>query len=431
MRPSVKIVHLRPTEQNPFAICAGILPLLLAALLLLISAAQLSAADGPEPGPTTLPDAPASQHTQPENAPPTPENLQGCGGAQFSSSDAAFEEEVVRLINVTRIDNGLLPLKRVDGLNDAARFHATDMSEESYFSHTSHDRVDGQLVESCQWSDRLRTYYTQWNLIAENIAAGFSSPQKVVNAWMDSPGHRHNILSSNNWETGVGYFNGGGTYRHYWVQDFGRRHNVYPAIINGEAPTTDDGKLTIHIYGEWDEVRLRIAGGEWSGWQTFSASIDWELKARAGTHTVELEMRSATANASASDDIHLTQDTIQPELNPQPDELTFVYDPEQGAVTPGFHTIQPLAAATEPGYTWQIAVDASWLSASPGAGSGTEVVALVPSVSGAGGESEEPANVTVSLLAEDGSVIAQETIVVVIAPASENFAVFVPVVKRK
>lgn len=431
MRLSVKTVQIRPTSQELPAIYAGILPVLLAALLLLNSAGHLSAADRADPGPTTLPDTPAPQHALPDNATPSPENLQGCGGAQFASSDVAFEEEVVQLINVIRLNNGLLPLKLVNGLHDAARFHATDMSEENYFSHTSHDRVSGELVESCQWSDRLRTYYTQWNLIAENIAAGFSTPQKAVNAWMDSPGHRHNILSAENWETGVGYFKGNGTYRHYWVQDFGRRHNVYPAVINGEAPSTDNGKLTIHIYGAWEQVRVRIAGGEWSDWLAFAPSIEWELKARAGTHTVELEMRSATANASASDTIHLTQDTIQPELGPQPDELTFVYDPDQGAVTPGFHTIQPLAAATEPGYTWQIAVDASWLSASPGAGSGTEVVALVPSVSGAGGENEEPANVTVSLLAEDGSVIAQETIVVFIAPATDNFTVFVPVVKRK
>jgi len=73
----------------------------------------------------------------------------------------------------------------VDSLTSAARFHAVDMSEEDYFSHTSHDRVNGELVESCSWDDRLSVYYSNWNLISENIAAGFGTPQTVVDGWMD------------------------------------------------------------------------------------------------------------------------------------------------------------------------------------------------------------------------------------------------------
>lgn len=414
---SVKITHMQSDRSSLIIPYPGLWTLLLAALIFFLCALPVAAAVTPE--------------SRPDGTAPTPENLRGCGGARFASSDAAFEEEVVRLINVIRQGNGLLPLKRVEDLDAAARFHAADMSEESYFSHTSHDRVDGALVESCKWSDRLRTYYTNWNLIAENIAAGFSSPQAAVDGWMNSPGHRNNILSPNNWETGVGYFNGNGSYRRYWVQDFGRRNNVFPVIINGEAPNTDDGNLTIHIYGEWEEVRLRVDENQWSDWQPFAPSIQWELKAAAGVHTVQVEMRSATAGATASDSINLTQDTLEPALNSLPDALTFTYDPNAGAVTPGFHTIQPLAAVYQSGYSWQIAVDAAWLSASPGAGSGTEVVALVPSVSGAGEGDAEEATVTVSLLAEDGTVVAEERIVVSIRPAADSYSVFVPVVKTK
>ena len=181
---------------------------------------------------------------------PSPEKLEGCGGPLLRSSSETFEQEVVRLVNQLRQDNGLPPLKRVDTLTDAARFYATDMSEENYFSHTSHDRVNGELVESCSWSDRLSIYYSDWQSLSENIAAGYSTPAAVVDGWMKSDGHRKNILSLDNWEMGVGYFQGGGVYRDYWVQDFGRRRNVYPAVIDGDADTTDDGTLTIHVYGD-------------------------------------------------------------------------------------------------------------------------------------------------------------------------------------
>ena len=87
---------------------------------------------------------------------PGPALLEGCGGPQLPSSNDAFEQEVVQLVNQIRLDNGLLPLKRVEALTHAARFHATDMSEENYFSHTSYDRVNGELVQSCSWSDRDR-----------------------------------------------------------------------------------------------------------------------------------------------------------------------------------------------------------------------------------------------------------------------------------
>lgn len=54
----------------------------------------------------------------------------------------------------------------------------------------------------------------------ENIVAGQSSPQEVVNDWMNSPGHRGNILDEDFTELGVGYYYGSGPYRYYWVQLF-------------------------------------------------------------------------------------------------------------------------------------------------------------------------------------------------------------------
>ncbi|MBI3959471.1 MAG: hypothetical protein HY328_11750 [Chloroflexi bacterium] len=361
---------------------------------------------------------------------PSPETLRGCGGAQFSSSNEAFEQEVFRLVNQIRLDNGLLPLKRMDALTDAARFHATDMSEENYFSHTSYDRVNGELVQSCSWSDRLNTYYSGWQALSENIAAGYATPASVVDGWMNSAGHRKNILSSDNWEMGVGYFVGSGTYGHYWVQDFGRRQNVYPVVINSDNETSDDGALTIHIYGAWDDVRLRIDQDEWAAWQPFASSLQWQLKAAAGQYTVEIEMRNATESATASDSIYLSQSTAEPDLNALPDTLTFTYDPTTDNISPGMHTIQPLAAGGDPAYTWQVAVDEPWLSVTPGQGNGNEIVAIVPTVSGTAEDSDR-AVVTVSLRKSDGTLVAEKKISVALIVMEAKYSLFVPMVSGK
>lgn len=362
---------------------------------------------------------------------PTSDALKGCGGADLPSNDPAFETEVFRLVNEIRLANGLLPLKRVEALDRAARFHATDMSEENYFSHISHDRVNGELVESCEWSDRLRTYYSNWNLIAENIAAGYSTPQKVVDGWMNSPGHRHNILSANNWEMGVGFFRGNGSYKNYWVQDFGRRQGVYPVVINSDASATDDGALTIHIYGSWEQVRLRVDEGVWSDWQPFAASLQWQLKAAAGLHTIEVEMLGGGVSVVASDSIHLNNSTAQPELNALPDQLTFYYSTTDENLTPGVHNIQPLASPADPTYSWHVSVDDAWLRVSPESGAGNEVVTIVPSVSGAAEGNDDQAVLTVSLRKSDGTVVAEKKIAISLTVVEATFALYMPVISGK
>jgi uncharacterized protein YkwD len=236
-------------------------------------------------------------------------NLTGCGGARLPSSNPDYEARVVELVNQIRLEHGLLPLKRVAQLDHAARFHATDMAVDDYFAHNSHDRVNGQLVLSCKWGDRVSTYYANWSSMSENIGAGYTSPDAVVKGWMESEGHRKNILSNANWEIGVGYFSGQGSYKHYWVQNFGQRRDTYPVIINGEAATTDTGELTIHVYGQWENIRMRANVGAWSEWQPFQPVVGWFLEGAPGEHTLHVEMRKAGTVAHSSDTIRLTTDT--------------------------------------------------------------------------------------------------------------------------
>jgi len=131
----------------------------------------------------------------------------------------SVEQEVSALVNQEREVQNLPPFKWNDKLLAAARGHSVDMAEQDYFSH---DSLDGR-----KFSQRITSAGYQWSACAENIAAGYTSPETVMNGWMASPGHRANILSTAYCDIGVGYaYDDASTYGHYWTQDFGRQQGV-------------------------------------------------------------------------------------------------------------------------------------------------------------------------------------------------------------
>jgi uncharacterized protein YkwD/chitodextrinase len=146
------------------------------------------------------------------------------GVFSLQSSLSSQESEVFDLVNQERAIVGLSPLSWDDRLFDAARGHSEDMAEQNYFSH---DSLDGR-----SFSDRITEAGYPWNTCGENIALGYSTPQAVMNAWMNSPGHRNNILGSYFCDIGVGY---AGT-RHYWTQDFGRESGVGSCPVGNQEP---------------------------------------------------------------------------------------------------------------------------------------------------------------------------------------------------
>jgi uncharacterized protein YkwD len=129
------------------------------------------------------------------------------------------EQEVAVLVNQERDIENLSPLKWNDQLFAAARGHSVDMAVQNYFNHIS---LDGRTFDQ-----RIVNAGYQYSACGENIAAGYSTPQAVMNGWMASSGHRANILSTSYCDLGVGYgYDGGSDYRHYWTQDFGRQKGV-------------------------------------------------------------------------------------------------------------------------------------------------------------------------------------------------------------
>ena len=115
---------------------------------------------------------------------------------------ATFEAEVLRLVNIERTQRGLTPLKMREDLQVTARIKAGEMVKYEYYGHGSLPGLPDEVVKQ---------YYN----IGENIAMGQTSPAEVVRDWMNSPGHRANILDPTYVYIGVGYCND------YWVQQFG------------------------------------------------------------------------------------------------------------------------------------------------------------------------------------------------------------------
>ena len=158
----------------------------------------------------------------------------GCGGKTVSPFNAEYEQRVIDLVNQERAIHGLHPLKRSEKLTDAARYHAADMGQDNYFDHSTMDRIGGGLEEICGPFDRIATYYSGAN--GENAAAGYHSPEAVMAGWMSSDGHKSNILNPSTQAIGVGFYEGGGDYYSYWVQDFGTQVDTSAVPVLGNLP---------------------------------------------------------------------------------------------------------------------------------------------------------------------------------------------------
>lgn len=127
---------------------------------------------------------------------------------QLESTVSSYELEVIRLVNEIRQQNGLRPLAANWELSRVARYKSQDMRDNGYFSHNS--PTYGTPFQM------LSAFGLSYRTAGENIAKGYASPQAVVNGWMNSSGHRANILNASYTQIGVGYVSGG----NYWTQLF-------------------------------------------------------------------------------------------------------------------------------------------------------------------------------------------------------------------
>lgn len=120
-------------------------------------------------------------------------------------------EAVLSLVNAERQKQGLSSLKLSEKLTAVANEKSRDMAVNNYFSHTS--QIYGTPFQM------LQQYGIRYRTAGENIAAGQKTPEEVMSSWLNSSGHRANILNSSYTEIGIGYYEGG-KYGTYWTEIF-------------------------------------------------------------------------------------------------------------------------------------------------------------------------------------------------------------------
>ncbi|NTU79118.1 MAG: CAP domain-containing protein [Chloroflexales bacterium] len=146
--------------------------------------------------------------------------LAGPASAQ-TAAEREMAEQVLSLVNSERASAGCGPLSFNQKLTDAAQAHSEDMARNNFFSHTGSDGSSS--------SQRVTRAGYSWSYTGENVAAGYATADAVMQGWMNSDGHRANILRCSFTEIGIGYiyeaddtFPGPYGYSYYWTQVFAR-----------------------------------------------------------------------------------------------------------------------------------------------------------------------------------------------------------------
>ncbi|MEV4945685.1 sigma-70 family RNA polymerase sigma factor [Streptomyces sp. NPDC053755] len=153
--------------------------------------------------------APAPRTSSPEA---TPEPTRTRSRTSAAARPDSTAQQVIDIVNSERSKAGCGPLAGNDLLDRAAQGHSDDMAARDYFDHTNPDG-DGP-------GERVTATGYRWSTYGENIAMGQSSAAQVMESWMNSPGHRANILNCSFKEIGIGIHTAGGP---YWTQVFGAR----------------------------------------------------------------------------------------------------------------------------------------------------------------------------------------------------------------
>lgn len=152
-----------------------------------------------KPAQSVVPNKPSQNQVTPTPAQPS---------TQPTTGISKMASQVIDLTNVERKKNGLPPLKADADLSKVAQTKSSDMETKHYFSHTS--PTYGSPF------DMMRDFGVTYRAAGENIAMGQPTAKDVVNAWMNSEGHRKNILSPTYTNIGVGFTQTG----NYWSQMF-------------------------------------------------------------------------------------------------------------------------------------------------------------------------------------------------------------------
>jgi RNA polymerase sigma factor (sigma-70 family) len=191
--------------------------------------ADLSESSAAEPSPTvSIPESPSASRTKKATAskathpakktvttprPSSTPTTTPLAAPQVTSPPSGTVAQVVALVNEERAKAGCGALTEDPRLEKAAQGHSDDMAARGFFDHTNPDGADpGQRITAAGY---------KWSTYGENIAQGQQTPAAVMESWMNSPGHRANILNCSFKDIGVGVHKGSGG--PWWTQDFGAK----------------------------------------------------------------------------------------------------------------------------------------------------------------------------------------------------------------
>jgi len=139
-------------------------------------------------------------------------------GGQAGSASAATvgeQEQIISLVNAERSARGLGPVYYEQRLTNAAEGYANYMASANFFGHTGLDGTNFVARNEAEG-------YQGWRFLGENLAAGQTAPERVVQMWMNSPGHRANVLAERACEIGIGHsYSANSQYENYWAMETG------------------------------------------------------------------------------------------------------------------------------------------------------------------------------------------------------------------
>ena len=177
---------------------------------------------------------------------------------------SSFEQQVVDRVNLERAKKKLSPLAHDERLMDAARRHSTDMADGNFLDHTGSDGSNaGQRIDDTGYD---------WHTWGENIAYGYPNPARVVDAWMNSSGHRANILNPNFLHIGVGHVDDGVD---FWTQDFAAGDTLLasceePPVVGGGTPPPG-GVPTVDCMGPQLAAGARLCRDQLRCWSKLAS----------------------------------------------------------------------------------------------------------------------------------------------------------------
>ncbi len=231
------------------------------------------------------------------------------------------ELEIIHRTNLIRREQGLPPLRWNRELHKAARWFAEDAitgRERTYCGHEdSLERSPGERFAAFG--------YRNLHAWSENVICGLTSPQNAVNGWMNSEGHRRNLLSAAYREIGVGYYKHAENNKGYIVQEFAYDPAYAPVIIENEAPSVTSPQVQIYIYntesgegfrGMSPAIEMMLANEPnftEAEWQPYASEVSWQLEAGEGWRTVYVKTRDEKGRTTTVFDTIYVGETIPTE----------------------------------------------------------------------------------------------------------------------